>query len=314
MDSTYTSSASASTSGESSASKIPLIILDSDDDDDDVQIVEVRSVQKGHSHDRSVSSGCEPRSLSPSRTGVYRESTSPTLKREIEQTEAERTSSPPKRHRREPENDTSSYTKDFFLDLADTIGSLFPVDSFAARHGCSSAEVYRAIRALVVSPLMDPSLHEMIGGGGCSSIEEYGRMMIEIWKDRYRKMVKGEDGSEGSDSGSSGCSRASIKRCSEPQENAVKTDPGHLVTSGGRQGIEGQEPAGESGTIDNESETCSRSSLTASASEVFSQYNPIPRVEKEEPTSARRWMERDAFGIYVESERSGEDSEEDWEV
>ncbi|KAL1851195.1 hypothetical protein Plec18170_006519 [Paecilomyces lecythidis] len=317
-----------SLSGKSCTSKpqIPVILLDSDDED--VEIVEVRSVQKGCSHERATSSGS---GTSGAGAGAHRESTStsspPSLKRELEQAEeAEaKTKSPhPKRQRSESEDDShlipcfspittghfdyevepsgldklekapasedqgphpeehreddkapSPYTKEFFIDLADTISNLFPVDSFAAQHGCSSAEVSRAISALVVSPLMDPALYEKVSGGEYSSIEDYGRMMIGIWTDRYRKMVNDENGSadNDSDSGSSGRALASIKRRSEPQEDAVKMDARHLVMSGVRSSMEGHEPGVE-----------------------------------EESVSARHWVERDSFGIYVESEPSVEES------
>lgn len=323
-----------SLSGESCTSKpkIPVILLDSDDED--VEIVEVRSVQEGRSHERATSSGS-----GTSGAGAHRESTStstpPSLKRELEQEdeleqakgEEAKTKSPhQKRQRSEFEDDShlipyffpittshfnyeeeprtlgklekaagvqgrrseeyrqddkapSPYTKEYFIDLADTVASLFPVDSFAAQHGCSPAEVSRAVSALVVSPLMDPALYEKVSGGEYSSIEDYGRMMIRIWTDRYRKMVNDENGSEDndsdSDSGSSCRALASTKGRSEQQEDVVKMATRHLVMYGVRQGMEGHEP----------------------------------RAGDESSASARHWVERDSFGIYVESESPAEESE-----
>ncbi|KAJ9302789.1 hypothetical protein DTO271G3_163 [Paecilomyces variotii] len=97
----------------------------------------------------------------------------------------------------------SPYTKKFFVDLADTIAIIFPIDSFASKHNCSPAEVSRAISAVVTSPLLDPKLHDSCSrwdGSSSMSVEEYGRMMVDIWKQRYRKMVVAdEDGSGGLD-------------------------------------------------------------------------------------------------------------------
>ncbi|KAJ9271171.1 hypothetical protein DTO212C5_2829 [Paecilomyces variotii] len=108
----------------------------------------------------------------------------------------------------------SPYTKEFFIDLADTISIIFPIGSFASKHNCSPAEVSRAISAVVTSPLLDPELHESCSWGGGSSsamsIEEYGRMMVDVWKQRYRKMViADEDVSWGGLNGDGGSSENS---------------------------------------------------------------------------------------------------------
>ncbi|KAJ9217159.1 hypothetical protein DTO166G4_1214 [Paecilomyces variotii] len=108
----------------------------------------------------------------------------------------------------------SPYTKEFFIDLADTISIIFPIGSFASQHNCSPAEVSRAISAVVTSPLLDPELHESCswgdGSSSAMSIEEYGRMMVDIWKQRYRKMViADEDVSWGGLDGDGGSSENS---------------------------------------------------------------------------------------------------------
>ncbi|KAJ9243577.1 hypothetical protein DTO207G8_1714 [Paecilomyces variotii] len=108
----------------------------------------------------------------------------------------------------------SPYTKEFFIDLADTISIIFPIDSFASQHNCSPAEVSRAISAVVTSPLLDPELHESCswgdGSSSAMSIEEYGRMMVDVWKQRYRKMViADEDVSGGGLNGDGGSSENS---------------------------------------------------------------------------------------------------------
>jgi len=100
-----------------------------------------------------------------------------------------------------PSPSPSPYTRKFFIDLADTISIIFPIGSFASKHNCSPAEVSRAISAVVTSPLLDPELHESSSWGDSSSssmsIEEYGRMMVDIWKHRYRKMVIADEDMSG---------------------------------------------------------------------------------------------------------------------
>ncbi|KAJ9365892.1 hypothetical protein C8Q69DRAFT_441374 [Paecilomyces variotii] len=309
MASTSTStSASTSEQSDNIQSKIPIIILNSDDssssssddDDDDVQIISVRSVQnnkKNHHHGEKNAPG-------PSDANVYQESITssqpPKRLRSLERAETN-SSPPPKKQRRstepEPQNgpdmppcntsgitmgqfnerygsritaetpirpsdpedknnnihpSPSPYTKEFFIDLADTISIIFPIGSFASKHNCSPAEVSRAISAVVTSPLLDPELHESCswgdGSSSAMSIEEYGRMMVDIWKQRYRKMVIADED----------------------------------VSWGGLNGDGGSSGRGERDVAD---------------------------VEKDEPTTTRRWMERDVFGIYVECEPSvGEQS------
>ncbi|KAJ9206391.1 hypothetical protein DTO164E3_455 [Paecilomyces variotii] len=299
--------ASASTSTSTSEqsdnlqSKIPIIILNSDDsssdDDDDVQIISVRSIQNKGKHHHG-----EKNAPGPSDANVYQESITssqpPKRSRSLERAETN-SSPPPKKQRRstepEPQNDPdmppcntsgitmghfderygsritaetpirsdpedknnnihpspSPYTKEFFIDLADTISIIFPIGSFASQHNCSPAEVSRAISAVVTSPLLDPELHESCswgdGSSSAMSIEEYGRMMVDVWKHRYRKMVIADED-----------------------------------VSGGLDGDGGSSGRGERDVAD---------------------------VEKDEPTTTRRWMERDVFGIYVECEPSvGEQS------
>ncbi|KAJ9227247.1 hypothetical protein DTO027B5_747 [Paecilomyces variotii] len=304
MASTSTST-STSEQSDNLQSKIPIIILNSDDssssssddDDDDVQIISVRNIQnkKNHHH------GEKDTSPGPSNANVYQESITsfqpPKRSRSLERAETN-SSPPPKKQRRstepEPQNgpdmvpcntsginmghfneryesritaetpihrsdledknnnihpSPSPYTKEFFIDLADTISIIFPIGSFASQHNCSPAEVSRAISAVVTSPLLDPELHESCSWGDGSSssmsIEEYGRMMVDIWKQRYRKMVIADED-----------------------------------VSGGLNGDGGSSGRGERDVAD---------------------------VEKDEPTTTRRWMERDVFGIYVECEPSVEE-------
>ncbi|KAJ9382955.1 hypothetical protein DTO063F5_5474 [Paecilomyces variotii] len=124
-------------------------------------------------------------------------------------------------HRSDPEDKnnnihpspSSPYTKEFFIDLADTISIIFPIGSFASKHNCSPAEVSRAISAVVTSPLLDPELHEFCswgdGSSSAMSIEDYGRMMVDIWKQRYRKMVIADEETSGGLNGDGGSSENS---------------------------------------------------------------------------------------------------------
>lgn len=83
--------------------------------------------------------------------------------------------------------DTSPYTRKFFVDLAQTVATVFPFDLFAQTHCCSVGEVSQAISALVVAPLSDPTFSWTDSD---MSIAEYGRSVIELYAHHYNSKME----------------------------------------------------------------------------------------------------------------------------
>lgn len=198
------------------------------------------------------------------------------------------------------EDDLPPYTRRFFIDLADTIAITFPIVTFAMQHDCSPGEVSRALSALVVSPLMDPSLHELVQEGE-SSIEDYGRMMIEIWHDRYRRMVSGEDTDVGKETNMANTlSYLEEQKYMLPNSSPYASD---LLTSGDTSFPVNDPP--KSSVQDTKTTVSSLSSSeTLSALIGSPQQTQFATLEKSNNNASteRHWIERDAFGIYVKSE------------